>query len=46
MAKPKIKNIKINESFGDRVFNIITSILLVFVILLVGYPCIYIQPQA
>ena len=42
MAKPKIKNIKINESFGDRVFNIITSILLVFVILLVGYPCIYI----
>ena len=42
MAKPKIKNTKINESFGDRVFNIITSILLVFVILLVGYPCIYI----
>lgn len=42
MARTKVKNIKINESFGDRVFNIITSILLVFVILLVGYPCIYI----
>lgn len=42
MAKPKIKGVKINESVGDRVFNIITSILLIFVILLIGYPCVYI----
>ena len=42
MAKNKIKNVKINESFGDRIFNIITSILLIFVVILIGYPCIFI----
>jgi len=38
----KKKSTKINESLGDRIFNIITSILLIFVIIIVGYPCLYI----
>ena len=38
MASNKIKNIKIQESFGDRVFNIITAIILIAVIIIVGYP--------
>ena len=33
---------KINESVGDRVFNIITSIILILVILIVGYPCLFV----
>lgn len=33
---------KINESFGDRVFNIITAAILLFVVLVVGYPCVFI----
>lgn len=42
MAKNKIKNTKINESLGDRVFNIITAIILIAVIIIVGYPCLFI----
>ena len=42
MASNKIKNIKIQESFGDRVFNIITAIILIAVIIIVGYPCVFI----
>ena len=41
MAK-KIPSTKINESFGDRVFNIITAIILVAVIIIVGYPCLFV----
>ena len=42
MAKNQIKNIKINESFGDRVFNIITAIILIAIIIIVGYPCLFV----
>lgn len=42
MAKNNIKNIKIQESWGDRVFNIITAIILIAVIIIVGYPCLFI----
>lgn len=44
MAKEiKIKgNTKIHESTGDIVLNIFTAIILLFVILIVGYPLIYI----
>ena len=42
MANNKIKNIKIQESAGDRVFNIITSIILIAIIIIVGYPCLFI----
>ncbi len=39
----KIKsNVKIHESAGDVVLNIITAIILVAVILIVGYPLIYV----
>lgn len=42
MARNKIPGTKINESFGDRVFNIITAIILVAVIIIVGYPCLFV----
>lgn len=38
----KKNSTKINESFGDRVFNIITSILLILIIIIVGYPCLFV----
>ena len=39
MAK-EIKKIK--ESAGDRVLNVITAIILIAIIIIVGYPCIYV----
>jgi len=36
------KKPKIRESAGDRIFDIITSILLILVIVIVGYPVIYV----
>ena len=33
---------KIKESAGDRVLNIITAIILIAIIIIVGYPCIYV----
>ena len=42
MSRNKIPVTKINESFGDRVFNIITAIILVAVIIIVGYPCLFV----
>ena len=42
MARNQIKNTKIQESWGDRVFNIITAIILIAVIIIVGYPCLFI----
>ncbi|MBR4864066.1 MAG: carbohydrate ABC transporter permease [Oscillospiraceae bacterium] len=38
----KIKNIKINESAGDKILNTITNIILVLLILIVGYPILYV----
>lgn len=38
----RIKNNKIHESKGDAILNFILGAILVFVILIVGYPCIYI----
>ncbi len=38
----KIKSTKIHESMGDRILNFILAAILVFVILIIGYPCIYI----
>lgn len=41
MAK-KINNIKIHDSFGDKVLNWITIVILVLVTIIVGYPLIYV----
>lgn len=38
----KIKNMKIHETAGDRILNWITGIILVAVILIVGYPILYV----
>ena len=38
----KIKNVKIHDTTGDRILNWITGIVLVAVILIVGYPIIYV----
>ena len=38
----KIKNVKIKESFGDRVLNLFIGIILVLVTLIVGYPLLYV----
>lgn len=41
MAK-NIAKTKIKDTVGDRVLNLITAILLIAVIIIVGYPCIYV----
>lgn len=33
---------KINETAGDRIFNVITSALLILVAIIVGYPCLFV----
>ena len=33
---------KINESFGDQVLQVVTTIILLIVLFAVGYPCIYV----
>lgn len=38
----KIKNIKIHDTMGDRILNVITAAILVLVIIIVGYPIIYV----
>lgn len=38
----KIKNVKIKESFGDRVLNLFIGIILMLVTLIVGYPLLYV----
>ena len=38
----KIKNIKIKESLGDRILNVVIGIVLVLVTLIVGYPLVYV----
>ena len=42
MANKKINNVKIHETFGDSILNLITAIILLLVILIVGYPLIYV----
>ena len=37
----KAKSTKINESFGDKVLDIITVIILALVVLIIGYPMVY-----
>lgn len=41
-AKAIKKNSKISESAGDHIFNIITSIVLIAVIIIVGYPVLFV----
>ena len=41
MARIKAKSTKIHDSFGDRVLDLITTILLILVILIIGYPILY-----
>ena len=41
MAKVKAKSTKIHDTFVDRMLNVITTILLILVILIIGYPIIY-----
>ena len=41
MAK-KVKNIKIHETFGDKMLNLFTAIILVLVTIIVGYPLVYV----
>lgn len=38
----KKSSTKINESFGDRLFNVITTIVLILVTIIVGYPCLFV----
>lgn len=38
----KISSTKIRESRGDTILDIITGIVLVLIILVVGYPCVYV----
>lgn len=42
MAKAKIKNIKIHDTKADQVLDFVTGAILVFLILIVGYPIIYV----
>lgn len=42
MAKVKIKNQKIKESLGDRILNTFIGAILVFVIVIIAYPLIYV----
>lgn len=41
MAKAIAKSTKIHETFGDKVLDLITTILLILVIIIIGYPIIY-----
>ena len=38
MAKLNAKSTKIHDTFGDKVLNVITTILLILIILIIGYP--------
>ncbi len=38
----KVVSTKIRESRGDTILNVITGVVLVLIILIVGYPCIYV----
>jgi len=41
MAKIKAKSTKIHDTFGDRVLDWVTTILLVLIIFIIGYPIVY-----
>ena len=36
------KNTKINETAGDKILNVLTSIILILIIIIVGYPTIFV----
>lgn len=38
----KIHSTKIVDSFGDRVLNLITNIILILIVLIIGYPLLYV----
>ena len=38
----KLKNIKIHETAGDKILNVITAIILFLVVIIVGYPLVYV----
>lgn len=38
----KVKSTKVRESTGDAILNVLTGIVLVLIIIIVGYPCIYV----
>lgn len=42
MAKKNMKATRIHEAFGDKVLNLITTLLLIAVVLIIGYPIIYV----
>lgn len=42
VEKANKKLSKINETAGDRVFNVITSIILLLIIIIVGYPILFV----
>ena len=41
MARLKAKSTKIHDTFGDRVLDWVTTVLLVLIILIIGYPLVY-----
>ena len=41
MEKLNAKSTKIHDTFGDRVLDLITTILLILIILIIGYPLLY-----
>ena len=41
MAK-NIKSTKIQETTGDKILNLVTALILIAIIIIVGYPCIYV----
>ena len=41
MAKVNAKSTKIHDTFGDRVLNFVTTVLLILIILIIGYPILY-----
>lgn len=41
-AKANKKMSKINETAGDHVFNVLTSIFLILIAIIVGYPCLFV----
>jgi len=41
MAKAKIKSTKIHDTFGDKMLDLITTILLIALMIIIAYPIIY-----
>ncbi len=41
MARIKAKSTKIHDTFGDKMLDLVTTIILVLMILIIGYPIVY-----